>query len=192
MLRALRELEVEGIHTTIPAHLALLDHPDFAAGNHSTKWVEDEVDPSLFAADRHRPHPRRPTAGDGAGAGRSSSGRCPVEVDGKRFAVKVWLPDAPVGGAGGRRGRRGERSRPKAAARRAAAATAPSPRRCRARSSRCSSPWATPSRRARRVLVLEAMKMENHINAETGGTVKEIRVAAGDTVGTGDVLVVIE
>ena len=42
------------------------------------------------------------------------------------------------------------------------------------------------------VLVLEAMKMENHINAESGGTVKEIRVAAGDLVGTGDVLVVIE
>ena len=42
------------------------------------------------------------------------------------------------------------------------------------------------------VLVLEAMKMENHINAEHAGTIKEIRVQAGDTVGTGDVLVVIE
>ena len=42
------------------------------------------------------------------------------------------------------------------------------------------------------VLVLEAMKMENHINAETSGTVKEIRVAAGDTVGPGDVLAVVE
>ena len=42
------------------------------------------------------------------------------------------------------------------------------------------------------VLVLEAMKMENHINAETGGTVREVRVQAGDTVGTGDVLVVVE
>ena len=42
------------------------------------------------------------------------------------------------------------------------------------------------------VLVLEAMKMENHINTEGGGTIKEIRVAAGDLVGTGDVLVVIE
>ena len=42
------------------------------------------------------------------------------------------------------------------------------------------------------VVVLEAMKMENHINAETSGTVKEIRVAEGDTVGTGDVLLVIE
>jgi biotin carboxyl carrier protein len=42
------------------------------------------------------------------------------------------------------------------------------------------------------LLVLEAMKMENHINAETAGTIREVRVAEGDTVGTGDVLVVIE
>ena len=42
------------------------------------------------------------------------------------------------------------------------------------------------------VLVLEAMKMENHINAETSGTVAEVRVGEGDTVGTGDILVVVE
>jgi acetyl-CoA/propionyl-CoA carboxylase biotin carboxyl carrier protein len=41
------------------------------------------------------------------------------------------------------------------------------------------------------VVVLEAMKMENHITAEKAGTVSEVRVSAGDTVGTGDVLVVI-
>jgi acetyl-CoA/propionyl-CoA carboxylase biotin carboxyl carrier protein len=41
------------------------------------------------------------------------------------------------------------------------------------------------------VVVLEAMKMENHVNAERAGTVSEVRVAPGDTVGTGDVLVVI-
>jgi biotin carboxyl carrier protein len=41
------------------------------------------------------------------------------------------------------------------------------------------------------VVVLEAMKMENHINAEKGGVVKEIKVKAGDTVGAGDVVVVI-
>jgi acetyl-CoA/propionyl-CoA/long-chain acyl-CoA carboxylase, biotin carboxylase, biotin carboxyl carrier protein len=42
------------------------------------------------------------------------------------------------------------------------------------------------------VLVLEAMKMENHISAEKAGTVSEVRVAEGDTVGTGDILLVIE
>jgi acetyl-CoA/propionyl-CoA carboxylase biotin carboxyl carrier protein len=34
--------------------------------------------------------------------------------------------------------------------------------------------------------------MENHIAAEKAGTVKEVRVSAGDTVGTGDILAVIE
>jgi acetyl-CoA/propionyl-CoA carboxylase biotin carboxyl carrier protein len=42
------------------------------------------------------------------------------------------------------------------------------------------------------VLVLEAMKMENHINADRAGTVKELRVEQGATVGTGDILLVIE
>jgi acetyl-CoA/propionyl-CoA carboxylase biotin carboxyl carrier protein len=42
------------------------------------------------------------------------------------------------------------------------------------------------------VVVLEAMKMENQINAEMAGTVTAIKVAAGDTVGGGDVVAVIE
>ncbi len=42
------------------------------------------------------------------------------------------------------------------------------------------------------VCVLEAMKMENNIAAEKAGTVKEIKVAPGDSVGSGDVVVVIE
>ena len=41
------------------------------------------------------------------------------------------------------------------------------------------------------IVVLEAMKMENQINADSAGTVKEIKVATGDTVGGGDVLAVI-
>ena len=42
------------------------------------------------------------------------------------------------------------------------------------------------------IVVLEAMKMENQINADAPGTVAAIKVAAGDTVGGGDVFVVIE
>ena len=48
------------------------------------------------------------------------------------------------------------------------------------------------SRSARPIVVLEAMKMENQIAAEKAGTVKEIKVAAGDTVGGGDVVAVID
>jgi acetyl-CoA/propionyl-CoA carboxylase biotin carboxyl carrier protein len=42
------------------------------------------------------------------------------------------------------------------------------------------------------VVVLEAMKMENQIEADKSGTVKAINVKPGDTVGAGDVVVVIE
>ena len=42
------------------------------------------------------------------------------------------------------------------------------------------------------VCVLEAMKMENNVNADRAGTVTEIRVAAGDAVGPGDVIAVID
>ena len=42
------------------------------------------------------------------------------------------------------------------------------------------------------VVVLEAMKMENNIDAERGGVVKQVLVSAGATVMEGDVLLVIE
>ena len=40
------------------------------------------------------------------------------------------------------------------------------------------------------IVVLEAMKMENQIVADKAGTVKEIKVAPGDTVGGGDVVAI--
>lgn len=42
------------------------------------------------------------------------------------------------------------------------------------------------------MLILEAMKMENNILAETSGTVKSIRVKDGDSVLQGDVILEIE
>src|SRR3954464_8816188 len=51
MLRALSELEVDGIATTKPADVAILSHPDFAAAKHSTKWVEDTLDLSDVSSD---------------------------------------------------------------------------------------------------------------------------------------------
>ena len=42
------------------------------------------------------------------------------------------------------------------------------------------------------LVVLEAMKMENNIDAERGGKVKSVMVQQGATVMEGDVLIVIE
>ncbi|MEY4796244.1 MAG: acyl-CoA carboxylase alpha chain, partial [Actinomycetota bacterium] len=49
-IRALEETKVEGLHTTIPADLAILRHPDFAATKHSTKWVEETLDLSTLVS----------------------------------------------------------------------------------------------------------------------------------------------
>jgi len=42
------------------------------------------------------------------------------------------------------------------------------------------------------VCVLEAMKMENNINADKAGTVAEVKVSPGQSVGTGDIVVVVD
>lgn len=42
-----------------------------------------------------------------------------------------------------------------------------------------------------KILLLEAMKMENEINADKDGVIKEVRVRKGDTIMEGDTLVVI-
>lgn len=41
MKRALSEFVVEGVHTTIPFHLQLLDRPDFVKGEFNTKFLEE-------------------------------------------------------------------------------------------------------------------------------------------------------
>jgi acetyl-CoA/propionyl-CoA carboxylase biotin carboxyl carrier protein len=186
MLRALRELEIAGVRTTTPAHLALIAHEDFAAGTHSTKWLEDEVDQSLLTAAA----PSTPTTAPEPEASLTER-TVPVEVDGKRFAVRVWLPDAPAADAGGEAtGRRVTRPRPSASGGGAGDGTVSAPMQGTIVKVLVNEGDMVEPGQA--LLVLEAMKMENHINAEQGGTVKEVRVGAGDNVGTGDVLVVIE
>jgi len=39
--RALEETVIEGVKTTIPLHQALLDDPEFQAGDYSIKWLEE-------------------------------------------------------------------------------------------------------------------------------------------------------
>jgi acetyl-CoA carboxylase biotin carboxylase subunit len=41
MKRALEEFVIDGIKTTIPFHIALLDHPKFIEGDFTTKFLED-------------------------------------------------------------------------------------------------------------------------------------------------------
>ncbi|HET9730668.1 MAG TPA: biotin/lipoyl-containing protein, partial [Acidimicrobiia bacterium] len=157
---------------------------DFARVAHSTKWVEDEVDHATFGASR------QVTSAPSDETEPLVERTVPVEVDGRRFEVKVWLPEVkvaasaaagpkrprPVSGTGGHGG--------------AGSGTVSAPMQGTIVKVLVEVGAAVEVGQA--LLVLEAMKMENNINAETAGTVKEVRVAAGDGVGAGDVLVVIE
>ena len=43
MKRALREFTIEGVKTTIPFHLQLMDNDDYRSGNYTTKFMDDFV-----------------------------------------------------------------------------------------------------------------------------------------------------
>jgi acetyl-CoA/propionyl-CoA carboxylase biotin carboxyl carrier protein len=184
-IRALEEMVVDGVATTIPADLAILRHPDFAAMQHSTKWVEETLDLSGIEP----PKAPAPAEGDDTALVERTT---TVEVNGKRFGVKMWVPDVPmVAAAAG-----------KPAAKKPARGGSSGGGAAGGGSGEVSVPMqgtivkvlvevGQQVEAGQAVVVLEAMKMENQITAETSGTVKEIKVTAGDTVGSGDVVVII-
>ena len=182
-IRALEEMVIEGVATTIPADLAILRHPDFHAMKHSTKWVEEVLDLSGIEAPK-------PAAADDGAAGTLVQRNTTVEVNGKRFDIKMWVPEGLAVVAPGR-------AVAKKTARAATAAGAAGDG-----SGNVTAPMqgtivkilvevGQAVEAGQAVVVLEAMKMENQIAAEKTGTVKEIKVTTGDTVGAGDVVVVI-
>jgi acetyl-CoA/propionyl-CoA carboxylase biotin carboxyl carrier protein len=189
MQRAISEFTIEGVTTTLPAQAAILAHPDFVAATHSTRWLEDAVDPATFAVTTGAT-----TAGVAPEGSEELSARTvPVEVNGKRYAVTVWMPEMPVGTAAPAAGAGRAPRRSAAAADGGATAgggTIMSPMQGTIVKVLVAPGETVEAGQA--VVVLEAMKMENHINAEKAGTVTEVRVSEGDAVGNGDVLVVVE
>jgi acetyl-CoA/propionyl-CoA carboxylase, biotin carboxylase, biotin carboxyl carrier protein len=183
-IRALEEMVVEGIATTIPADLAILRHPDFQAMQHSTKWVEETLDLSGIEA----PKPPAPADEDSAELVQRTT---TVEVNGKRFDVKMWLPEAPVTVAAGpaKPAKKAARSSTGSGAAAVGSGNVEVPMQGTIVKVLVELGQAVEVGQA--VVVLEAMKMENQIAADKAGTVKEIKVKAGDTVGAGDVVVII-
>ncbi len=184
-IRALDELVVEGVATTIPADLAILKHPDFAAMTFSTKWVENTLDLSGIS-----PAPAAAPTNEDEDAPELVRRDTTVEVNGKRFDVSMWVPDQPVVAAAGAAPAKKREKRAASAGGGAASGSIEAP--MQGTIVKVMVEVGQEVEAGEGVLVLEAMKMENQINAETAGTVKEIKVAAGDTVGGGDVLAVIE
>jgi acetyl-CoA/propionyl-CoA carboxylase biotin carboxyl carrier protein len=182
MLRALDEFAIDGVHTTIPAQRVVLEHPDFAGNTHSTRWLETQVDLSGITS----------SAGDTtAPEGDDLVAReVPVEVDGRRFGVKVWLPDAPVATVPS--GRKSAKPRPAGGSTGGGGGDGTITAPMQGTIVKVLVEAGQTVAEGDSLLVLEAMKMENSINAERAGTVKEIKVEPGQTVSAGDTLLTIE
>jgi acetyl-CoA/propionyl-CoA/long-chain acyl-CoA carboxylase, biotin carboxylase, biotin carboxyl carrier protein len=186
MLRALEETTIEGVATTIPADVMILSHPDFVEAKHSTKWVEDTLDLSGLTVEAGG----APAAPDGD---ERVLREVTAEVDGRRYQLKLWVPDiggAVVAGGGVARGSGPKRRGGGGVAAAAGSGTVMVPMQGTIVKVLVAVGDAVEA--GQTICVLEAMKMENAINAEKAGTVAEVRVTAGDSVGGGDVVAVIE
>ena len=191
MLRAIEETVIEGVATTLPADVAILSHEDFATGAHSTNWVERDLDLSHLVAGTGAPE--APPAADGTEPVARVLRDVTAEVDGRRYQVKLWVPDlgdaVVVAGAGGGRASAGPK-RPKAANTATGSGTVAVP--MQGTIVKVMVEVGDAVEVGQTVCVLEAMKMENNVNAEKAGTVKEVKVAPGASVGPGDVIAIIE
>ncbi len=180
-LRALRELMVEGVATTIPADIAILEHPDFVANRHSTKWVEETLDLSSV---------QRITAATPDDEGRVRR-EVDVEVNGKRFSVAMWVPDSePQTGGGSRSAPRRRSGGAGGSAGGAGSGEVAAP--MQGTIVKVNVAVGDTVEAGDAIVVLEAMKMENNVTCEKAGTVTEVRVSEGDSVGGGDIVAVIE
>jgi acetyl-CoA/propionyl-CoA/long-chain acyl-CoA carboxylase, biotin carboxylase, biotin carboxyl carrier protein len=181
MLRALEEFVVEGPPTLIGFHRALLDHPCFAAGATCHGVVES---PELAEQADELSHRQTTLAASSDGVRPTRPLPVPVELDGRRFEVRVQVAEPPWAEL------------------------------ARARAQRAAGPGANAGgavvspmqgtvlkvdvaegetiEAGRVICVIEAMKMENEIAAQTAGVVRRLVAAPGLAVTSGQVLCVVE
>jgi acetyl-CoA/propionyl-CoA carboxylase biotin carboxyl carrier protein len=182
MLRAIEETSIEGVSTTLPADVLILTSEEFVRGTHSTKWVETSLDFSSLPASAS------PAISIGEGHVRKD---VTAEVNGRRVTVALWVSDnedeLPA--------------RPQS--------TALKPRRqhhggvvgsgsgivivpMQGTIVKVNVKEGQIVEAGETVVILEAMKMENAVNAEKSGIVKRVHVTTGDSVSAGDPVVEIE
>ena len=175
-IRALSEMRISGVATTIGSSIEILKHDDFKECSHSTKWVEERLDLTNLDGNDDQ---------ENVGLPSENFRRVETisEVDNRRFKVAFWVSDntkkKPLrksissknfGGSGS-----GEVLAP-----------------MQGTIVRVLVEEGSEIQAGDPLVVLEAMKMENNVTAEKTGTIQKILVNQGDSVGVGDVLVTIE
>jgi acetyl-CoA/propionyl-CoA carboxylase biotin carboxyl carrier protein len=181
MLRALDEFVVEGVKTLISFHKALLTHPCFVEGETCHGLVESE----LMAARAAELEDGRP---GGAGEAATSLPRetlRSIEVNGRRFEVRLLRPEP---GFAELARRRRERRRGAGAAGAGKDAVV-SPMQGTVLAVEVEEGQEVEAGQV--LCIVEAMKMENEVHAHRAGRVSELSVAPGQPVKTGQVICVV-
>jgi acetyl-CoA/propionyl-CoA carboxylase biotin carboxyl carrier protein len=197
--RALAEFEIEGITTIIPFHRLMLTDDAFVAGEHTTNYLDEELDPERIEEAQERWGPAETTteSEDEEVTERDFV----VEVNGKRFEVNLEERGAPpiqAGGSGGGNTQQLSSAGPSGGSDDSGGSTA----------STAEGEQVTAEMQGTILdvnvaegddvssgdvlCVLEAMKMENDVVASRSGMVAEIVVNEGESVDMGDVLVVLD
>jgi acetyl-CoA/propionyl-CoA carboxylase biotin carboxyl carrier protein len=199
---ALHNLTIEGVATTIPFHLAMMDDPAFQAGEVHTGYVENDLMKRWKAIQEKEAVPSRANAGKDSQEHASGNGTAlphksearsfEIEVNQRLFKVSVSeLIDPSTEGQS-----HSQQRRP----------AAPAPIRHGARTRRGAAPHMMTSNSGelraamngvvkeilvsvgakveagQRLVIFEAMKMESDLVSPRAGTVSGIMVKAGQTV----------
>ncbi|WP_405072182.1 acetyl/propionyl/methylcrotonyl-CoA carboxylase subunit alpha [Kribbella sp. NBC_01510] len=177
--RALREFVVEGMPTVIPFHAAVVSHPAFVGTDGfkvHTRWIETEYDNQL-------------TPYEGPTAEVEETGereRVTVEVGGKR--LEVVLPAGLGAGAAPAAGKKKPARRAGSTGKGAAASgdflTSP----MQGTIVKIAVEEGATVAEGDLVVVLEAMKMEQPLNAHKSGTITGLTAEVGATVSAGATL----
>jgi acetyl-CoA/propionyl-CoA carboxylase, biotin carboxylase, biotin carboxyl carrier protein len=187
MLRALSEFEITGLTTLIPFHQCLLETKQWAAGETCRDLVEDERWLATLAAE---------PAVTGEGVTEEVTRAYAVEVDGRRFDVRVSGP--PGSSQAAAVNTRDGRQRPTRRARegRGSATNAPggdvlaSP--MQGTVLKIAVEAGARVEEGALIAIIEAMKMENEITAHKAGRIAALPISVGASVASGDALAVIE
>ena len=178
--RALSETVLAGMPTVIPFHSAVLNEPAFTASEGTfgvhTRWIETEFTNTIA--------PYTGVLGEAEEAERAT---VVVEVNGRRVEVRLpaTLGTAPVASAKtAKRPTRRDRGGAKAAAPSSNALTSP----MQGTIVKIAVAEGDEISEGDLIVVLEAMKMEQPINAHRAGVVRGLTAVAGETVSSGATL----
>jgi acetyl-CoA/propionyl-CoA carboxylase, biotin carboxylase, biotin carboxyl carrier protein len=184
--RALAELQVLGLPTVIPFHRKIVNDPAFVATDGKfgvyTRWIETEWNNDI-----------EPWAGQTDQIDQLANSRSSVvvEVDGKRLEVSLpsrMLQTGSQFATGGRAPKRNISSHHASSGAGDKAIKAPM------QSTVVKLAVAVGDKvvEGDQILVLEAMKMEQSITSPRNGVIKAVKVAVGETVPSGTVLIEFE